>query len=455
MILTILCFIYTFWVTYSYGFYTAKLVCGKKGYIDFPPAYYCIAGFAILSAIGQYISLFLPLGFTAHTIIFLGAFIIIIFYYNDIYNDIYNGFLKLFENIINAPLSLKFIFIILVLWILLYASRTPRGYDFYLYHTQAIRWIEEYGIVPGLGNVHGRLAFNSSWFILQALFGFTFIFKEPLHFLNGFFFFLSLTLFWQGILDIYNKKMAINSLVKLLFFFVLLYLIRGVIHNLVDPILSLLILVVITLWFERKKDLNDLTIFFLFLFCSLAFTIKVSSAPIFLLPFICFIHMLRKMDYINIYKTLLISVLIILPFLIRNIIISGYLLYPFPYINLFSFDWKIPLSAVIAEKEWIYSWARIPLMHPHKVLSLSINEWLPLWFIARSFIDKLIVLVMIASFISFFVGIMRHKKTFQIFELQGVLAVGIGFWFITAPDLRFAYGFIGILHYSVNTFIKS
>jgi hypothetical protein len=30
------------------------------------------------------------------------------------------------------------------------------------YHLQAVRWVAEFGSVPGLANLHGRLGFNSA-----------------------------------------------------------------------------------------------------------------------------------------------------------------------------------------------------------------------------------------------------------------------------------------------------
>jgi len=49
-------------------------------------------------------------------------------------------------------------------------------YDTALYHAQSIHWIEEYGIVPGLGNLHCRLGYNSAAFPVTALFSFSFLF---------------------------------------------------------------------------------------------------------------------------------------------------------------------------------------------------------------------------------------------------------------------------------------
>src|SRR5262249_21929009 len=38
-----------------------------------------------------------------------------------------------------------------------------------LYYLNAIRWEHDYAIVPGLGNLHDRLAFNNSVFLLHAM----------------------------------------------------------------------------------------------------------------------------------------------------------------------------------------------------------------------------------------------------------------------------------------------
>ena len=54
---------------------------------------------------------------------------------------------------------------------LLFAYGSSRGYMHYdtgLYHAQAIRWIEEYGVVPGLANLHSRFGYNSASFALSA-----------------------------------------------------------------------------------------------------------------------------------------------------------------------------------------------------------------------------------------------------------------------------------------------
>ena len=72
--------------------------------------------------------------------------------------------------------------------VLIWAYCTSRGYMHYdsdLYHAQSIRWIEEYGIVKGLGNIHVRFAYNSSFFALSALYSMPYIFGQSMHSVNG------------------------------------------------------------------------------------------------------------------------------------------------------------------------------------------------------------------------------------------------------------------------------
>lgn len=73
-----------------------------------------------------------------------------------------------------------------LLFTLLWEIREPMQYDTGLYHSQAIRWIEEFAVVPGLGNLHMRLAYNSAFMCLQALFSLGWFVGQSLHTLNGF-----------------------------------------------------------------------------------------------------------------------------------------------------------------------------------------------------------------------------------------------------------------------------
>jgi hypothetical protein len=58
----------------------------------------------------------------------------------------------------------------LILGVSAYCSQVVVWYDSGLYHVQIIKWLSEFGLVPGMAQIHSRLGFISSWFALPATF---------------------------------------------------------------------------------------------------------------------------------------------------------------------------------------------------------------------------------------------------------------------------------------------
>ena len=58
---------------------------------------------------------------------------------------------------------------LLVLWLVNRSLHPPFHTDHGLYYLNTIRWTADYAIAPGLANLHTRLAFNNSSFLLHAL----------------------------------------------------------------------------------------------------------------------------------------------------------------------------------------------------------------------------------------------------------------------------------------------
>ena len=81
-----------------------------------------------------------------------------------------------------------YIYLILILITLWMANRSillPFTYDSGLYHLTSVQWATSFPIVPGLGNLHGRLAFNSSHFLYLALLQVGSWINKSYHFANG------------------------------------------------------------------------------------------------------------------------------------------------------------------------------------------------------------------------------------------------------------------------------
>ncbi|MCR4807997.1 MAG: hypothetical protein K5857_10040, partial [Lachnospiraceae bacterium] len=136
-----------------------------------------MGGIALLTAYGEYFSLFAGVSLAANIILIIAC---IIFFILDRkkYGALKRPSLKEV-----LPLMVAAVPVILVC-----AYFTAAGsftYDTGTYHAQSIHWIETYGLVKGLAHMQTRLAFNSAYFSLCALYSFSFL-GRSMHVLSGF-----------------------------------------------------------------------------------------------------------------------------------------------------------------------------------------------------------------------------------------------------------------------------
>ena len=151
-----------------------------------------LLGFCFLVVYSQIYSLFFPI----KSCVSLG---VLLFIYLIVFLINKKNIKYIFKNIFtkNAFKPKEIICIVLVslislFYILLMTSQKSADFDDYLYHCQAVRWIEELGTVKGSGLINSRVSFNSSLFAVYALFGFRDIFGETTHTIIGFVAFISL-----------------------------------------------------------------------------------------------------------------------------------------------------------------------------------------------------------------------------------------------------------------------
>jgi hypothetical protein len=61
------------------------------------------------------------------------------------------------------------VFVLFVLWAANRCAGPLTLYDSGMYHAPTVEWFKAYPVVPGLGNLHGRLAFNPSGLLFAAM----------------------------------------------------------------------------------------------------------------------------------------------------------------------------------------------------------------------------------------------------------------------------------------------
>lgn len=316
--------------------------------------------------------------------------------------------------------------------------------DTSLYHAQAIRWIEEYGVVPGLGNLQHRFAYNSSFLVLQALFSFKWLIGTSLHTMNGFIvcFLACYNLVTLGIWK--GRRISIADMLKVTsFIYIYMNRARFIVSPMTDTMAVLLVFYIFSKWFEFKEQNAEIEDFaFLCVIGVWIVTLKVSVAMIVLLAIHPIVQFVDKKDYVNIGKYLGMGFFAALPWLVRNIIISGYLVYPFAAIDLFQFDWKMPSSVAIWDAKEIKVWGR-----GYKDVALSdlpVWEWAGDWFLTCStFYRFLIVVGFIATLLCLvFAIVYLKKKEYCEFSAYLSCVAIITMWFMGAPLLRYGSAFL-------------
>ena len=341
--------------------------------------------------------------------------------------------------------------------ILIWAYCTSRGYMHYdsdLYHAQSIRWIEEYGIVKGLGNIHVRFAYNSSFFALSALYSMPYIFGQSMHSVNGL---IALILSVEALRIVHawkRKKLLLSDFARAAALFYLTLIYSDIMAPASDYAIMCTVFYIIIKWLnqlEDEQEADNVTPYALLCVAGVyAVSLKLTAGLILILVLKPAIMLIRKKRWKEIILYLCMGIGVITPWLIRTVWISGYLLYPFPALDIFSVDWKLPAQAAALDAAEIKTWGRG--LNNAALVNMPMTEWFPQWF--QTMLPKLGKLFIIADIISIILGVIMliialfRRKADKIKDL-GLVWVAIAasylFWQLSAPLLRYGYAYILLL----------
>jgi len=422
-----------FLIIYAFGF-LCKEFLGRFGiaHFSFKPVEIFLLGFVGLSILSSYLSIFIPLSLKVTV-----AFVLIGLIGLIIKRNRFKAHLLRLKKLKRID---KWIVSILLIAICAVSAKGLTNYDSGLYRVQSIKWIQNYAMVPGLANLHGRFGFNSLFFTVSAPFSINGSFANtdwlvfPLNSLC-----LAVFAIWQY----FNIKSALLKSDRLMagFDLILLILSLSFLTNWLgsptpDIICALLSLMVFRLLMDATDSLlkNRLLISILVATCV---AYKLSTILLMLLPLLLIrrSHLIKDLSWIA-----LLYLIVLLPFFYRNYFLSGYLVYPFYALDLFDPLWKVPLTKTIEEQIWIKSWARIPGENAREVLNMGFAQWIPLWFKALSFLDK--VMLIFSGLLPFMHLFSFRKLSRRTNFLILILLANLLFWFFQAPDPRFAIGFL-------------
>lgn len=331
------------------------------------------------------------------------------------------------------------------------ASRGYLAYDSDLYHGQSIRWIEEYGVVKGLGNLHERFAYNSSVFALSALYSMKFLTGHSLHAVNGYFaFLLSLTA-----LDlarcVRRRKLIWPDYARAAAVYYLTLIVNEVVAPASDYGVMCMIFWIVIKWLDALEEKRDpIAPYGLLCVAGVyALTLKLTAGLILLLLLKPAWRLLREKRFGQIGMYLGLGLFTALPWLIRTVLISGWLFYPLPGLDLFHFDWKMRAENIAVDAAQIKVWGRG--LYDVALVNVPFAQWFPGWFASTlSAMEKLLILADLGS-LALLAGaavwtlIRRKRGRGDRLLVLAALACSYVFWQTSAPLTRYGYAYVLLL----------
>ena len=468
MLSIILVWLYVIVTTYILGFATLRMIVnipymytakGKKQCV-YTIKYHestLVAGVIIAMVYAQFYSLISGVGLIANLLLIVICAFLVIGLKDEMWEDI--------VGIIRRLYGTKVLWLYLLVFVVM-AYGTSHGlmhYDTDLYHAQSIRWIEEYGVVRGLGNLHLRLGYNSAAFVLSALYSFGFM-GQSMHVMAGYF---ALMLAWQciDIVGIVRRRHPILSdLVRLVSIYYLFTIYDEMVSPASDYFMTTLVLYIVIHWLDlyAMHERSFLPHALLSIAALGAMTIKLSAAPLVLLSIYPIARLIKKRKKGAIKPVLYFVIMggiVVLPYLFRNVVMTGWLVYPFTGIDLFSVSWKVPYEKAVADAREIIAYGRG--IQNISGYYLSPGEWLPGWIAELSLFNKVMLVLDIIGF-PVFAGCfiyylltkgyekrggkgekifnLSHRRSVSVSDflfIELICYLALGYWMFSSPLIRY------------------
>ena len=433
--------------TVGYGFLRLMSICigrevsaGKNANV-----LRLLIGFMLTNVYAEIWSIFLPVNMWAVYILVFITLVIAYMCKQDMAETV---------NISKAPKPAVIASVAVILLMAYGSSRGYMHYDTTLYHASAIRWIEEYGVVPGLANLQSRYGYNSAEFAHNALYSFKWYTGRSLHCTTGFLAMVSAHLLYDK--ELFTGRRTIQSVdfVRIGLLYYLGVLFAQMVSPASDYVANLLIFDILILMLGRVKDrtLPADHYVLISLLAIYGITVKVSLAPMVLICLIPFVYYIIKKDVRSILFCIVSGLVIAMPYFIRGYILSGWILYPSTLIKLGNPDWQVPVGEAQYDAKEISMWGR-GITDATKWSEVTLTNWIPSWFAALDTVEKALITAVIASTvvlvaIEIRLGLSKNRRGLQRYNIllelpiAWIMLLGVVTWFVGAPLVRYGLGFV-------------
>lgn len=443
MLVSILLIIYNLSIAFAAGVVFTRLlskICGIAIAI-LHPTLYVIIGWGSIAMLLQVYHLFFPVNLFAHIYIWLSIVILATGQFKMIAKDVVSS-LHQISSKKHVAVGIGFLILVLINII----SRKADG-DIGDYHLQAIRWIEEYAAVPGIGNIRRQLGNNSNWFLLQAFGGLHFLGIRSVYTLNA-----ALVIMAALYVTPHLKQHFWLRNLLLLFYFAIVAT-RKYTGGVTNDISITIGIIILFCWFTdiiNNHNKKAIELLLLVVLTMLLITYKLSALPMVLFAIGVFFYAFKQQLITKriIYFIIGIGVLIFIPWFITNIIHSGYLLFPVTSSNFFDVDWKMRPEIVAYEVYANLAYARAPNIDIEVSRYYTFSQWWPHWIKSIDIFSFILLGGGLFFYVILIIQWLNNKrfrnqfKTHYYWIIASTCMVALVLWFTHGPTPRFVFGYL-------------
>lgn len=351
-------------------------------------------------------------------------------------------------------------------WVASHALSAPYSYDSGLYHFNSIRWLNEYAIVPGLGNLHSRLAFNMSFFGYAASLNVFPPFYLSHNLANSFLLLLLAAdciyaLFHYGKISFFERIVKVGCVPLVVVYGMDIYLSSpqpDIGSVFLRVIIFFNLLVILGKIKNRKSPSSHLKVVILLAFT--AITVKLSSAmySAVLIVLCSFLYLVINHRYSASEKDRKSAFILFLTFaaiiwIARGLLLSGCPVYPSKALCI-DVDWAVPENVILKELNSVKG-TRAPGTKTTEYIGTW--KWIPKWIKRMNTRKGAFVYPFVLAAFATLAGIFTivrsctRKGNVQdfifLFPMVPLIASLI-FLFIMSPVLRFAQPFLYLLTFA-------
>ena len=333
---------------------------------------------------------------------------------------------------------IKLLFLSLFILILAQCASPPFIIDNESYYIQTIKWLNEFGFVKGLTNLHLFLGQTSGWHILQSAFNFSFIY-DRFNDLSGLILLLGNYYALTQISYNTNKKSQLGAVICL-FPLLNVFFFQFISAPSPDMPIYILALIVFHQFITCYSNFTKDRFIILVLLCLFMTFIKLTALPFCLLPLIIYITQFKQAEitskYIGIISGLTIALIIT-----KNSIITGNALFPLVGLDIFKASWHVPES--VESYFSLYGQAYGYNMSPENFTDMPWTLRFKSWFFAPGmhgiFNMTMIILLVIMPFV---IKKLYNNRAYWLVYFLSIISMLI--FFIISPQYRFFFPFMMI-----------